>query len=67
MSRLRFATQVNFLDPKWTKDDDGNKIPYSKVRLKELIKQCYMISKNCNTSYNDVLEMTPIERKKKIG
>lgn len=62
MSRLPFATQVNFLDPKWTRDDDGNKIPYGPTRLKEIIKQNYMISKNCNTSYIDVLQLTPIER-----
>ena len=67
MSRPRFATQVNFLDPKWTRDEDGNKIPYSHTRLKELIKQNYMISKNCNTSYNDVLQLTPLERDYLIG
>ena len=62
MSRLPFATQVNFLDPKWTRDDDGNKIPYGPTRLKEIIKQNYMISKNCSTSYNNILELTPTER-----
>ena len=62
MSRLRFATQVNFLDPKWTRDDDGNEVPYGPTRLKELIRQNYLISKNCSTSYNDVLSLTPIER-----
>ena len=67
MSRPRFATQVNFLDPKWTRDEDGNKVPYGPTRLKELIRQCYIISKNCNTSYNDVLNMTPIERDYLIG
>ena len=67
MSRPRFATQVNFLDPKWTRDDDGNKIPYGPSRLKELIRQNYMISKNCNSSYNDVLQMTPTERDYLIG
>lgn len=67
MSRLRFATQVNFLDPKWTRDDDGNKIPYGPARLKELIKQNYMISKNCSTSYNDVMNLTPVERDYIIG
>lgn len=67
MSRPPFATQVNFLDPKWTRDDDGNKIPYSHTRLKELIKQSYLISKNCNTSYNEVLSITPLERDYLIG
>ena len=67
MSRPRFATQVNFLDPKWTRDENGNEVPYGPIRLKELIKQCYMISKNCSTSYIDVLKITPIERDYLIG
>ena len=53
-----FASQLNFLDPQ--KTEDGR--PYSPVRYKELVKDCYLISKNLNTSYLDVLKITPLER-----
>ncbi len=54
-----FASQVNFLDPLTT--DDGK--PYGPKRFREISKECYIISKNINTSYNDVLQITPVERK----
>jgi len=41
-------------------DSDGK--PYGPTRLKEIIKECFIISKNCNTSYSDILQMTPIEK-----
>ena len=53
-----FASQLNFLDPQ--KTEDGQ--PYSPIRYKELVKECYLISKNLNTSYLDVLKITPLER-----
>lgn len=55
---LHFASQVNFLDPKLTSDGK----PYGPYRYKEIVKECYLISKNCNTSYVDLLKITPIER-----
>lgn len=49
---------MNFLDPKTT--NDGR--PYGPSRFKEIVKECYLISKNCNTSYSDLLGITPLER-----
>lgn len=57
-SPLRFASHLNFLDQQFTKDGK----PYGPIRYKEIVKECYLISKNINTSYNDVLQMTPTER-----
>ena len=48
---------MNFLDPQ-TK----NGKPYGIVRYGEIVKECYLISKHINTSYNDVLKITPSER-----
>jgi len=53
-----FASQVNFLDPKLT--NDGK--PYGPFRYKEIVRECYLISKNCNTSYTDLMSITPIEK-----
>ena len=53
-----FASQVNFLDPKYNQKGE----PYGPYRFQQIIKESYYISKNCNTSYNDVLKMTPTER-----
>ena len=36
--------------------------PYGPIRYKELVKDSYLISKNLNTSYTDVLKLTPRER-----
>lgn len=58
MLKLPFASQTNFLDPKFT--NDGK--PYGPYRYKEIVKELYFITKNCNTSYTDLLEITPIER-----
>jgi len=49
---------VNFLDPKLTSDGK----PYGPYRYKEIVKECYLISKNCNTSYTDLMKITPIEK-----
>jgi hypothetical protein len=53
-----FALGPSFLDPLKTKDDK----PYGPFRYEEIIKECYLISKNTHTSYNDVLDMSTIER-----
>jgi len=55
---LTFDSQTNFLDPRLT--DDG--MPYGPYRYKEIVRECYLISKNCNTSYTDLLGVTPTER-----
>ena len=54
-----FALDVNFLDPKLTND----KKPFAPVKYNQIIKECYLISKNCNTSYLDLMQITPHERK----
>lgn|GEM_PF-2564011 len=54
----RFASHLNFLDPQLT--NDGK--PYGPYRYKQIVKECYLISKNVNTSYIDVMKMTPQER-----
>jgi len=63
ISILPFASQVNFLDP--LKTSDGR--DYGPVRYRELVKECYIISKNCNTSYTDVLRLPPREKDLMLG
>lgn len=52
-----FAKELSFIIPKFV-----NKIPYGPRRFKELVKECFLISKNINTSYNDVLKMSCTEK-----
>ena len=54
-----FVQQANFLDPKLT--NDGK--PYGPVRYKDIVKERYLISKYCNTSYTDIGDTSPLERK----
>ena len=54
-----FALHQSFLDPRLT--EDGK--PYAPIRFRELVKECYVLTKNLNTSYNDTLLITPTERK----
>lgn len=53
-----FASQVNFLDPKLTNKGE----PYGPYRYKEIVNECYLISKNLNTSYTELMNITPLER-----
>jgi diketogulonate reductase-like aldo/keto reductase len=46
------------LDPQLTKDGK----PYGPQRYKQIVKECYYITKNTNTSYSDILMMHPSER-----
>lgn len=46
------------MDPEFT--SDGR--PYGPVRYREIVQERYYISKYCNTSYNDVGDITPLER-----
>ena len=55
--RFRFGSHLNFLDPQFINDQ-----PYGPIRYKEIVKECYLISKNINTSYTDILKITPTER-----
>lgn len=40
--------------------DDGQ--PYGPIRYKEIVDECCIISKNLNTPYLDVLQISPTER-----
>ena len=54
---------LNFLDPLLTSDSDK----YCGERYKELARGRYLISKHCNTSYNEAGDITPLERDYIIG
>lgn len=54
---------LNFLDPLLTSDSDK----YCRERYKELARGRYLISKHCNTSYNEAGDITPLERDYIIG
>lgn len=58
-----FALHQSFLDPQTLiKDDNGKEIPYGLFRYKQIIQECYLISKNINTSYLDLMDITPNEK-----
>lgn len=40
--------------------NDGK--PFGPYRYKQIVKEAYLISKNTNTSYLDVMSITPQER-----
>ena len=50
---------MNFLDPQLTSDGQE----YGPVRLKEIVKERYLISRQIHTSYSDLAQVTPLERK----
>lgn len=54
-----YPSQGSFLDPQLTKDGK----PYGPFRYKEIVRERYLISKNMNTSYNDIGKITPLERR----
>ena len=54
---------LNFLDPLLT----SVAAKYCSERYKELTRGRYLISKYCNTSYNDVGDISPLERDYIIG
>ena len=49
-----FDILTNFSGPLTTSDGK----PYAPVRFKDLIKECYQISKNSGATYEEVLNMT---------
>lgn len=53
-----FASRLSFLDPKLTSNGEN----YGPIRYKEIVEERWYISKHLHTSYNDVGEITPIER-----
>lgn len=46
------------MDPQLT--SEGN--PYGPARFEEIVRERYLISKHCNTSYTDLDKVSPIER-----
>jgi hypothetical protein len=48
----------SFLDPQTS--NDGS--PYGPKRFKEIVKECWFVSDNLNTSYTDVLDLSFQER-----
>ena len=54
-----FASGPNFLDPQTSSDGT----PYGPKRFKELVKECWYICDNTNTSYTDVLDVSIQERR----
>ena len=54
----RFASNQNFLTPLY--DENGN--PTGPKIYEELNRECYLISKYINTSYNEVLDIAYAER-----
>lgn len=53
-----FAINQSFLDPKTTSKGE----PYGPWRYKQIVQELYLISKNCNTSYTDLLDITITEK-----
>ena len=60
---LHCPSAGSFLDPQSIKDKKGNLVPYGPERFKQIVQERYVISKMINTSYNDVGEITPLERR----
>lgn len=50
---------MNFLSPLTTSDGK----PYGPILYKRLVKEAFYITKNTSTSYTEVLDMNPSERK----
>lgn len=48
----------SFLDPRLS--EDGT--PYGPKRYKDIVKECWYVSDNTNTSYTDVLDISYLER-----
>ena len=46
------------------KNEDGKEeeVLFAPKRYKEIVRECYLISKNLNTSYSDTMKLTPLER-----
>ena len=55
--------QRNFLDPELTSDGK----PYGPARYQQIVEERYLISKHLHTSYLDVGEISPVERKYLLG
>lgn len=45
------------------KDEYGNEVPEHALMYKRIVQECYIISHQINTSYTDLMNITPTERK----
>lgn len=45
----------------------SNGQPYGPYRYKQIIKECYLIAKNCNTPYTALMDITPTEKNELIN
>ena len=54
------------MDPKTIKitgsDGKEKEILYAPYRYKEIVRECYLISRVIHTSYDDIMKITPLER-----
>ncbi len=61
-----FSSNQNFFHQQSLKIKGANgedkEIPYGPWRYKRIIEECYYISHQIHTSYNDLLKVTPRER-----
>ena len=53
-----FASGPSFLDPQTSNDGSA----YGPKRYKEIVKECWYVSDNLNTSYTDVLNLAYQDR-----
>ena len=44
------------------KNDRGKEVPLGVVKYENLVKECYLISSNINTSYTDLLDISIREK-----
>ena len=63
---LTFVLNRSFLDPSTIKikneKGEEEEVLYAPRRYKELVRDCYILSRNLHTSYLDTKELTPLER-----
>ena len=53
-----FSINQHFLDPKFMSDGK----PYGPWKYKKIVEECYFISHQIDTTYSDLLKITPRER-----
>ena len=54
-----FELHQSFITPQLTSDGK----PYGPIKYKELLKEAYLIVKHTGATYDDVMSMSPTERK----
>lgn len=41
---------------------EEEEILYAPKRIKDIVTECYILSRKLHTSYNDIMQITPLER-----